>query len=1099
MPDRQDLIASEAGRDGLFHAEPWRSAIFRKILRVYPEEMKLLAWVTLIQLIMRISSILINNYAQTAFLKRFGVEYLPAIFLIEAFATFFLATGVGALMERHGSVRVFTGLFLFFALSMGMIRWMIPFGFVMIYPVLYILKSQVVEILPILYWDILSDLFTTQQSKRLYTLITAGGVLGTTLGSVLTGPIARRVGIDNVLLIFVVGMVIAALLNQLTERVVGVPIESREDGAKKAKSRKPFRESIAEVIAAVKESALLRYMVIITAIPNILLPWMTYQFNVAMDNYYASEQGVLSFLGLFRGISNGAMFVILLFSGRLISRWGVGTSLLFHPCNYLISFAAIFFRFDLITAVYARFTTETLKTTLNNPARAILFNFLPPNMRGMIRVFLRGTVVRASDFAGSGFLMLTRGIIEPRILSIVAAPLALIWIWTSVKLKRQYPSLLAASLARPGIDLTHFEDDDFGTWISDQKSLQTVVEGLKDSHPQTCLACAEILAKAAPKGWASWIVEVLPEKDPATQKVLLDFLRPEDSPDVMHLLVAMARSASPPLLALLLSTLRRLDAGTALPLMKEMSGHPDPDVLVESVSGLLLSNDPEGQSLGRQILDKCLEGDENSVQTAAEIVARTGHVTYTQMALGWMDHPRSERRAAAIRGLLLMEPPDTPGLARTGLRDPAPIVRRATAEGILGLGEKAPIEWLTDLLSHEDAAIRGQTVKAIRQRERSIPKALFPLLASPSRTARTEALAILREIEAPFTELAGFIRQQLETPYRHLSLMRAVKSHEGRAFRLLERHLMETNVEIQEVVLRVLGHSKFPQHMGVILKALYSGDRRSMDNAVEFLETSLPDDLRKMLIPLLEERPLEEKLAAGRRAFKTEAVPLNRPEGLLKTLWMDEDPLTRALIVYALGETHGQVLRGMIEASLASGGQVLQDAAHWLAAKEGLGSFPAAGSLEEALHLVHRIEAIGNVPLFANLNIRELAALAMASTSAQAKEGEIIIREGESGRVLYILLTGQAAVIKGWGTSNEMILDWIEEKGFFGEMALIDGQPRSATIRVTSAASLLVLRGEDLTRLISDYPTIPIRLCNVLCQRIRTLHQRLTVHEGPGG
>ena len=85
---------------------------------------------------------------------------------------------------------------------MGMIRSMIPFRFVMIYPVLYILKSQVVEILPILYWDILSDLFTTQQSKRLYTLITAGGVLGTTLGSVLTGPIARRVGIDNVLLIF---------------------------------------------------------------------------------------------------------------------------------------------------------------------------------------------------------------------------------------------------------------------------------------------------------------------------------------------------------------------------------------------------------------------------------------------------------------------------------------------------------------------------------------------------------------------------------------------------------------------------------------------------------------------------------------------------------------------------------------------------------------------------------------------------------------------------------------------------------------------------------------------------------------------------------
>ena len=143
--------------------------------------------------------------------------------------------------------------------------------------------------------------------------------------------------------------------------------------------------------------------------------------------------------------------------------------------------------------------------------------------------------------------------------------------------------------------------------------------------------------------------------------------------------------------------------------------------------------------------------------------------------------------------------------------------------------------------------------------------------------------------------------------------------------------------------------------------------------------------------------------------------------------------------------------------------------------------------------MLHWIEAIGNVPLFANLTIRELAALATASTTTQAREGEIIIREGEAGQALYVLLSGRAEVIKGWATPDEMVLDWIEENGFFGEMALIDGRPRSATIRVTSPASLLVLRGEDLNHLIRDFPTIPIRLCKVLSQRIRNLHQRLTV------
>jgi hypothetical protein len=228
-------------------------------------------------------------------------------------------------------------------------------------------------------------------------------------------------------------------------------------------------------------------------------------------------------------------------------------------------------------------------------------------------------------------------------------------------------------------------------------------------------------------------------------------------------------------------------------------------------------------------------------------------------------------------------------------------------------------------------------------------------------------------------------------------------------------------------------------------------------------------------------------------------MALARSHELLKALWRDDDPLTRALIVYALGETHGEAVRTMIGASLESSGEVLQGAARWLETREARRAFQETGPVRDEPELLSRIEAIGNVPLFTDLTVRELAALAKASTTTQAREGEIIIREGEAGRVLFVLLSGRAEVIKGWGKPDEMVLDWIEANGFFGEMALIDGLPRSATIRTISAASLLVLRGEDLNLLIRDYPAIPIRLCKVLSQRIRTLHHKLTVHEGQGG
>jgi len=85
----------------------------RKALRVYPNEIKPLLWVTAIQLVMSSSAIQINNFAQSAFLKRFGVQSLPTVFLAEAIITFFFSGLVGIFMERFRNVRVFTVVLLF--------------------------------------------------------------------------------------------------------------------------------------------------------------------------------------------------------------------------------------------------------------------------------------------------------------------------------------------------------------------------------------------------------------------------------------------------------------------------------------------------------------------------------------------------------------------------------------------------------------------------------------------------------------------------------------------------------------------------------------------------------------------------------------------------------------------------------------------------------------------------------------------------------------------------------------------------------------------------------------------------------------------------
>ena len=240
-------------------------------------------------------------------------------------------------------------------------------------------------------------------------------------------------------------------------------------------------------------------MIIIIAIPNLILPIMTFQFNVVVDHNFATETDTLNFFGVYRGIISAALFVILMFSGRVLSSLGVSTSLLFHPINYLLAFLALLFRFDIITGIYANFSTSTLKQAINNPARAVLYNFFPSADRAKVKVFLRGTVVKASSLLGAGMLMALKDKIDPRLLTFVALPFVLMWIITSFIIKKRYPSLLIRVLMDKQIDWRKLEDLKLDELTRDRRTIESLRAGLKDNSPEVSVLCGEILSQASPR------------------------------------------------------------------------------------------------------------------------------------------------------------------------------------------------------------------------------------------------------------------------------------------------------------------------------------------------------------------------------------------------------------------------------------------------------------------------------------------------------------------------------------------------------------------------------------------------------------------------
>jgi len=89
-----------------------------------------------------------------------------------------------------------------------------------------------------------------------------------------------------------------------------------------------------------------------------------------------------------------------------------------------------------------------------------------------------------------------------------------------------------------------------------------------------------------------------------------------------------------------------------------------------------------------------------------------------------------------------------------------------------------------------------------------------------------------------------------------------------------------------------------------------------------------------------------------------------------------------------------------------------------------------------------------------------------------------------------LIIKGEVSVIKSQGEDNEIELDRISAGDYFGEMALFEDIPRSATIRTEQESRLLVLHKQEFNEIVREYPRIALNICKVLSGRIRKLTQK---------
>jgi CRP-like cAMP-binding protein len=124
-----------------------------------------------------------------------------------------------------------------------------------------------------------------------------------------------------------------------------------------------------------------------------------------------------------------------------------------------------------------------------------------------------------------------------------------------------------------------------------------------------------------------------------------------------------------------------------------------------------------------------------------------------------------------------------------------------------------------------------------------------------------------------------------------------------------------------------------------------------------------------------------------------------------------------------------------------------------------------------------RLEHLRGVPLFRALNTKELALIDRLGIESPAAAGEVVVKEGSSGREFYVITSGKAEVTRG-----DRVVGILGPGDHFGELALLDPQPRLATVTMTVDGAVLELPQREFWQLLTDVPGISLKILQALAR-----------------
>jgi hypothetical protein len=1002
-------------------------------LGVRPEEMTPLRGLVRASFLLGLALVLFYSSSNAIFLTRYDATVLPWVYIVNAAAVICLGLAYGAWSARVPVARALATLAVSMTVGVaGLWVWatlsddrIVAFVLATAFRLLFIFAVLGL-------WEIASAIFDIRQAKRLFAAVALGMMVAFVVGGLVTPLLSSLLGTVNLVGLAAVCFALYTVDFRRLLRLHRIGSDHDSSAVAPAGPREILTDRYS------------RRMMWMKSVTILLLYVTEYVFYQQAAATFQSEAALAGFLGVFMGGMTVVMVLITgLVSGRYISRYGIRSATLALPVGMLlvalpaglygtiIGVDTLFFAFVCVLLA----TDHVVGNAIGEPAGAVLFQPMAPQRRMRVRLAVDGWLGSAA-LLFSGLLLLAFSAMDldsvaPFLFIVVA--IALVGVAVAVAQYRSYVDALH------DVTTLGFADDNHAgpPARGDLLDRTFIVDELGADGPGAVLATAGVLRALEDDPLGPAIPGLLVHGDPWAVELALDAAAASGERSRAALVAQVIERDDLPEATLRRALIALTTLDPAAGRSRVMAMLDGPRYVVALPAAL---TDPELRAVAVERLSELVRSpDPTDRREAGAALADSGArgadldaLLCTLLDDEDADVVRSAVDATAGR----VSPAVLPALVRCAVH---PELRRSAVRALATAGPQTVAVVGDDLLSQLPDEAAADVVRNVLGPHLDVDGIVSRSLstASPSvlRRAGYEALGRMPGHVPIRTYLAEDLEllRCLATSYRDL----------GEAVPVVRSAMREEFELARGSIYAALAVEYGTRRLRDVETLVRTGDDDDRANAIEVLDVMLAADHRRTILAALEPVGIAD---VGSAVVGTSGK--SSPEEHLQAL-RDDPRLTRW--------TRRVVGDHLDNQSRVNGGSTMDPT-------------------------IERVLALRRIDIFSTLSYESLVELAGLIRARCEPTGAVIIEAGAVGQELYAITSG---VVEVRGAKGQVTR--LEEGTVFGELAVLDPAPRSATVVAVTPVEFLVVPRSTVLALADRRPAVMAEITRVLARRLRVV------------